>query len=375
VITVVHIITGLNTGGAEAMLHKLVGHSDPQRFRHIVISLLDIGPVGVEIAALGIPVHSLHMRGGVPDSRAIVRLRRRLIEVNPDVIQTWLYHANLLGLLGGLVTGRPVVWNLRSSYHRGLGRTIVAIARACALLSRMPAAVVTNSDVARIRHEQLGYRPKEWLVIPNGFDVESFAPDPEARQSVRRELRLPFETTLIGLVGRFHPMKGHQTFFEAAEILSRRWPETHFILVGRGVEPSNRTLWEAIVATGLASRVHLLGERQDIPRLTAALDIATNASLYGESFSNAIGEAMASAIPCVVTDVGDMASIVGNMGRVVPPGDASALAAAWHELLVLGHAGRGELGRQARDRIKARYSLEAIVQQYEALYLRFANAQ
>jgi glycosyltransferase involved in cell wall biosynthesis len=367
-ITVAHIITGLNVGGAETMLCKLVAGSDRSRFRHVVISLLEPGPVGIEIDALGIPVHSLHLTNGIPDPRGVLRLRSLLRSVEPDVLQTWLYHANLLGLLGGMLTGRPVIWNIRSSFHRELGTTVEALARLCALLSRLPVAVVTNSDVARARHTALGYRPREWAVIPNGFDVTRFAPNDGARRSVRDELGLPPDALLIGLVGRFHPMKGHRVFLEAARITSEDWPECHFVLVGRDVSTENAKLREAIKGTALGSKCHLLGERHDLPRLTAALDVATNCSLYGESFSNAVGEAMSCAVPCVVTDVGDSARIVGETGMVVAAGDASALAIAWSELLKIGADGRAALGKSARARIEALYSLDRVVQQYEVLY-------
>jgi glycosyltransferase involved in cell wall biosynthesis len=163
-------------------------------------------------------------------------------------------------------------------------------------------------------------------------------------------------------------MKGHSVFLEAARIASEDWPECHFVLVGRGVTAENANLRVILKGTALGSKCHLLGERPDLPRLTAALDVATNCSLYGESFSNAVGEAMSCAVPCVVTDVGDSARIVGETGLVVAAGEASALAIAWSELLKLGAGGRVALGRSARARIEALYSLDGVVQQYEVLY-------
>jgi glycosyltransferase involved in cell wall biosynthesis len=176
------------------------------------------------------------------------------------------------------------------------------------------------------------------------------------------------------LVARFDPLKDHRTFLRAAAMLRERWPDAHFVLVGQGVTESNEVLRETIAANGLRDRVHLLGERSDIPTLTAAFDIATCSS-YGESFPNAVGEAMACAVPCVVTDVGDAKRIVGETGLVVSPRNAPALAAAWGELLELGAEGRQELGRQARDRIETNYGLDAIVRQYEALYARLARSE
>jgi len=369
-ITILHVITGLDTGGAEMMLYKLVARSDTAQFRHIVVSLTQIGPVGEKIAALGVPVHSLRMRRGMADPRALLRLLVVMRHVRPDVVQTWLYHADALALPAAALLRVPVVWNIRSAVDvNELGPVVAVLARLCAWLSRVPAAVVTNSDAAKVLHTRIGYRPRQWLVIPNGFDTERFVPDVTARRDVRRELGLPADALLIGLVARFDPLKDHQTLLRAASLLRRQLEGPHFVLAGRDIKMSNSELREWIKASGVGDHVHLLGERADIPRLTAALDIATCSS-YGESFPNIIGEAMACAVPCAVTDVGDAAWIVGDTGRVVPPKDAPALASAWRELIELGTEGRRELGLRARARVEERYSLDSVVRQYETLYER-----
>jgi glycosyltransferase involved in cell wall biosynthesis len=372
-ITVLHLITSLDVGGTEMMLSKLVARSDPARFRHVVVSLAGVGPVGEQIAALGVPVHSLRMRRGMPDPRAFWQLLAVMRRVRPDVVQTWLYHADALGVLAANVLRVPVVWNIRSATDVDeLGPLVAALARVCARLSRFTAAVVTNSVAARDLHAGLGYRPRQWLVIPNGFDTQRFTPDASAHSDVRCELGLPAAALLIGLVARFDPLKDHQTLLRAAGLLGQQLDAPHVALVGRDITTSNSQLRAWVEASGVADRVHLLGERADIPRLTAALDIATCSS-YGESFPNIIGEAMACAVPCAVTDVGDAARIVGDTGRVVPSRDPRALASAWRELIELGPEERRELGRRARARVEERYSLDSVVRQYEALYERLAT--
>jgi glycosyltransferase involved in cell wall biosynthesis len=371
-ITVLHLITGLDTGGAEITLYRLVAHSDNARFRHVVVSLIEPGPVGRQIAALGIPVHSLHMRRGMPDPRGVSRLRAELQRTMPDVIQTWMYHANLLGLLGAAFLRVPVAWKICSMLPDDLSRKTAMVGRAGAWLSSFPEAVVTNSEPVKTRHIQLGYRPKEWLVIPNGFDVAQFAPDAAARQSVRRELGLQDDVLLIGLFARFHPVKDHRTFIRAAGLLAAGRPEVHFVLAGTNVVADNETLRSAIAVSGAHGRMHLLGERADIPRLTAALDIASCSS-SSESFSNVVGEAMSCAVPCVVTNVGDLAHVVGDTGRIVPARDATAMAAAWAEFVDLGPAGRQETGWRARERVVTLFSLDNAVRGYEAMYERLAR--
>jgi glycosyltransferase involved in cell wall biosynthesis len=371
-IKVLHVITSLGTGGAEMMLFKLVEGSDRRRFEHRVVSLVAPGRVGRGIRDLGIPVQSLDMSRGLPDPRGIARLRSLLNEAAPDLLQTWLYHADLLGLLAAAALGIPVAWNIRGTYHHDLGSQVTAVVRACALLSRFPTAIVTNSETARRVHIDLGYRPSAWQVIPNGFDVSRFAPNPAARRSVRADLGLPDTAPLIGSVARYHPMKDHANFLRAANLLRRDRRDARFVLIGDQVAAENMSLRALVDENDLHECVYLLGARSDIPRLTAALDIATSSSRYGEGFPNSVGEAMACGVPCVVTDVGDSARIVADTGRVVPPANPGALADAWREMLDLGEEGRRALGRQARARVVQHYGLDAVVRQYEMFYEQIA---
>lgn len=372
-IVVIHLITGLETGGAEMMLAKLVEQSDRSRFQHRVVSLLEPGPIGERIAAAGIPVQSLRMRPNRPDPHALAALMATLRREKPDLLQTWLYHADFLGTLAGQATRTPVVWNIRTSPHADLGRQIGVITKLCARLSSTPLAVIANSESARSMHLQQGYRPREWQVIPNGFDTERFRPNSVARQALRQELGLPASALLIGAVGRDHPQKDYATYLAAAEDLATREPEVHFLLVGRGLSAHNAALQAAVASHGLERRVHLLGERRDTPAINAALDIATSSSAFGESFPNTIGEAMACAVPVVATDVGDAARIIAQTGIVVPPRQPRALAAAWGDLVAIGETGRKDLGEKARDRVIDVYSLASVVRQYEELYERLVG--
>jgi glycosyltransferase involved in cell wall biosynthesis len=353
------------------MLHKLLSHLDRSTFDAHVISMIEIGPVGKKIQALGIPVMTLGMRRGVPNPFGLLRLARWLRQHQPDLVQTWGYHADLLGGLAvKLVKSRPVIWSIRNSKFdsRGSKRTTLWTIETCARFSRLlPTRIVSNSEEAGQAHAQLGYAAEKIVVIPNGFDVAAFKPDPAARRAVRRELGLPDGVPLIGLVARFDPYKDHHNFIQAAGHLRARWPEAHFLLCGLDVNWENRRLVSWINAARNRDRFHLLGLRRDIPRLTAALDIATVSS-FSEAFPNVIGEAMACGVPCAVTDVGDSAMIVGDTGRVVPARDPSALAKAWSELLEAGLETRSQLGTAARRRIEEHFSLPAIVDRFEALY-------
>jgi glycosyltransferase involved in cell wall biosynthesis len=368
---IVHLITALNVGGAEMMLYKLLSRMDRRRFASSVVSLMDTGPIGKRIEELGVPVYELGMRRGRAALRSVATLLTLLASERPYILQTWMYHADLLGLITGQLSRVPhVVWNIRRSTGvvGASPRRTLWTAKACSRLSSWPSVVVTNTEAGRVFHNGLGYHPRRWAVIPNGFDLDRFAPSPCARESVRAELGLAPDALLIGLVGRFDPMKDHTTFLRAAMHLEPHRQGIHFVLVGRDVVPSNTELTAMITGQEIEKRVHLLGERTDVPRLMAALDILCSSSC-GEGFANVIGEAMACGVPCVVTDVGDSADIVGETGLVVPPRDARRLSDAWVRLIEAGEEKRQVLGQAARERVRQNYSLDGIVRVYEQLYL------
>jgi glycosyltransferase involved in cell wall biosynthesis len=321
-------------------------------------------------------VRVLGMRAGIPDPLGVQRLACWLQQDPPHLIQTWMYHADLIGgLAAKLAGGIPVAWNIRHSDFdaKDNKRSTYWTIRACARFSRwLPARIICCSESSRQVHTALGYTADKMVVIPNGFDLTIFRPDPGARISVRQELGISGDAVIIGMVGRFNAQKDHYTFIRAAARLHALSPEVHFLLCGDGVTPENSQLDEWINTHGIANCFHLLGQREDIPRLNAALDIGTMTSAHGEGFPNVIGEAMACGVPCVVTDVGDSASIVGDTGRVVPPKNPQALVNAWRELIEMGPHGRSLLGAAGRRRVGEHFGLKAITAKYQELYEEIA---
>ena len=352
-------------------LHKLLSHMDRAAFEPEVISLTTLGDVGERMRALGVPVRVLGMRRGVPDPIFVARLAGLLRKESPDIVQTWMYHADLIGgLAAKLAANLPVVWNVRHSHlHPGqTNRTTVWTARACARLSgSVPERIICAAEVSRRVHAKLGYKEEKMVVIPNGFDLSVFVPDVDARISVRRELGIPQVAPLVGLVARFHPDKDHYNFVRAAALLDARRPNVHFLLCGEGVTPENRELLGRLRSAGILDRCRLLGRRNDLPRLYAALDVAVSSS-SSEGFPNVVGEAMACGVPCVVTDVGDSADIVADTGVVVSPRDPEALATGLREVLGLRTEERRALGDRARKRMGQHYSLRSVVAAYEQIY-------
>lgn len=366
----VFIITGTDVGGAETMLHKVLTRLSPE-FMPQVISMTPVGKLGEKLRALGIPVESLDMRPGVPNPIALMRLVRRLRYLKPDLVHTWMYHADLMGGVAARLARVPALaWCIRhSNLAPAHNKTqTLAVVRANAFLShRVPDRILCCSEAARNVHIAHGYAREKMVVVPNGFDIAHFKPDPNARLSVRAELGLPFDAALVGLIGRRDPQKNHEGFFAAAAALHLRRPKVHFLLAGQGVDASNQTIQRTLAANGLAPVIHLLGLRDDIPRLMAALDVLASSS-YGEAFPNVLGEGMASGVPCAVTDAGDSAYIVGDTGRVVSSGDMEGLAHAIDALLELPAEAARMLGARARARVTEHFEIGKVVRQYEAFY-------
>jgi len=371
-IRVAHVITELNMGGAEQMLFKLVTRMDRERFHCTVVSMTDKGPIGEKIAEAGVPVFRLAMGRGKPTPKGLSTFYHLLKRESVDIVQSWLYHADLFGLVMGRVAEvRRVIWGIRcSDMHLRKYRPLTAVVvRLCGVLSPLADAIVVNSREGARIHRKRGYRTDRMVLIPNGFDTTVFKPDPRARGRLLNELGLADDVTLIGLIARFDLMKDHPNFLRAAAILAEQEPAAHFVMVGRGITFRNGAL-TSHVPEGLEGRLHMLGQRDDVAGIASALDISTSSSAFGEGFSNTIGEAMACGVPCVVTDVGDSALIVGDAGVVVPPGDSEALAAGWRRILEMDSEQRAAMGAKARERIQEEFELSVVVGRFERLYER-----
>jgi len=370
---IVYTIVGLTTGGAEIMLYRILSKINRDLFSPYVVCLMDRGTLGDRIEALGIPVYTLGMKtAGAPTPNVIWKLVNIIREIKPDLIQGWMYHGNLAAQFASLFVGKqiPVFWNIQGTvYSLKLEKQMTAaIIKLSAYLSRFTSKVIHVSQVGKIQHEALGYDKKNGCVIFNTVDTSLFVPSEAARADIRAELGLPENAFLIGLVCRYHPMKDHANFLQAAAHLLQEYPDIHFALVGTGVVKENESLYQTIEQLGISHRTYLLGERSDMPRITAALDIASSASAYGEGWPLIVGEAMSCGVPCTVTDVGDSGLIVGNTGWVVPPKNPEALAKAWQESIELGAEGREALGKAARTRVIECFSLDSVVASYERLY-------
>lgn len=376
-LTVLHVIPGLEHGGAEHNLLNVVERSLSPRVAHSVVNLTAGGALAHRFDALGVRRHDLGFRRSRPSPGPALRFLGILRRSRPDMVQGWLYDGNLLATAARLVPGLScgLAWSvLHSSDDLAGERLSIRISfRMGALLSRVPNAVVYNAVSAARGHERMGFRRDSRRLIPNGFDVERFRPRPDAARSVRKEIGIPEESPLVGTVGRDHPVKDHPTFLEAAGRLvgSAGDDGIHFLMAGPGIHADNPDLAGDVRRLGLDGRVHLLGPREDVPHLLAALDIFVLSSV-GEAFPSVLGEAMACGIPCVTTDVGDAARVLGGAGEVVPAGDPGRLARACRRLLGRPADERRRLGERARQRIVTEFSLDSMTSAYLDLWRELA---
>lgn len=375
-IKILHIITGLNTGGAERALYNLLSSDFRSKYECSVISLTDEGSYGVKLRDLGVPLHALNIRVGVSIFRSLIVLRGIIKQIDPDILQGWMYHGNLIASLARRFCGdeAAVGWNIRHSLYdlsseKFMTRQVIKASR---LMSGTADLIFYNSNVSRLQHEKYGFEPSRSTVNPNGFDTELLQPSVETARGVRRAIGISSDSNVVGHVARYHPMKDHAGFITAMiTVLSKR-ADLVVLVIGRDVRANIEFLLDD-QSESLKSRFYFLGERHDIYDLMQSMDILCLSSVWGEGFPNVLGEAMSLAVPCITTDVADSAEVVGDTGLVVPPGKPDKLADAVLYLLNLSKAERAGKGRAARKRIETKYVIRRNTDRYDKAYTRLYN--
>ncbi len=370
---IAHVITGLNDGGAEAVLYRLC--TNDRSSTHVVISLMDEGKYGPLLVSAGIELICINLQQGRITARGLFSLWRALRKSKADAVQTWMYHSDLLGgAIARLAGVKNVCWGI---HHSNLAPGTIksstrTIAKVCAKLSSIiPRKIVSCSRAAAVIHGELGYVSEKFHVIPNGYDISLYNIDAHGREKVRTELGLKDDTILLGMVARYDPQKDHGNLLQAISKLATdgSTPRFSVALVGAGMDSENLELQQLIDKYSLGNSVLLLGQRRDIPSLMNALDLHILSSL-GEAFPNVLSEAMACGTPCVTTDVGDAALIVGDSGWVVPPRNPAELAGALKQAIMAMSDRKTWDDRRsaARNHIVDNFCLEKMVRSYNDLW-------
>lgn len=367
---VLHVITGLGVGGAERSLFNLTASRCNADLTHSVVSLANFGHYGALLCQAGVSVEAFDMQTASGLAKAPFRLRNLVRRLRPDIVQGWMPHGNMVATVAASMADRPVglAWNVRQALYdlsaeKRATRWMIRGLTAC---SQRPDAIIYNSHQGRDHHEALGFSSLNGLVIPNGFDTERWRPDPNRRAALRAEFGLGDDVPLAGFVGRYDPLKDLPTFLAASALAMKADPQLHVVMIGEGLTGENTAL-ARFFADLPAQRFHALGPRDNIEALLPGMDFFCLSSV-SEASPNVVGEAMASGLPCIATDVGDCARLIDGHGWIVPRSDPARMAEAMVEAARMDIARREEIGKAARQRMIAFYGLAATVGAYANLY-------
>ena len=373
---IVHVIVGLNRGGAETMLRRLIEAdlATGAKNQHCVISLTDLGFHGPLLQERGVAVYAMGLCSSMGLLNVGLRLTLLLRKLKPDVVQTWMVHSDLIGGIAARLAGvRHVIWGVRTTDYSVESLSTRSVRWLCARFSCViPSKIVSAAQASLRSSVQAGYCAKKLMVIPNGFDIAALQSHRGKGAVIREQIGVQSEKLVIGCLGRYNPAKDHVNFVQAAGLVAAKYSTCHFLMVGSDLTHSNAELMSHIKATGFAERFVLLGERQDPAACLDAMDIFVLSSCT-EGFPNVLGEAMAIGVPCVSTDVGDAAVLLGDAGELVPSRNSSALAGAVERLLVMSFAERKALGQKGCERLERNFSIATAARRFDDLYSTLAN--
>ena len=362
---VLHVISGLNVGGAEKSLLQLTRAMAPRGHEATVVSATPGGVMRHAFVDNDIAVHEADFARH--PLRSYLDTKRTIRQYGPDLLHGWMYHGNLIA---SLCSGRlPVLWSIRHSAEQLAEEKTTTrwVMRAGGAPIYHPELIVFNSHAGAASHAGLGYNRHPSRVITNAVDTELFRPDAARRAAFRAELSIDANHFVIGFVGRLHETKDLPTFLEAAAIAARDSDALRFVMIGKGLEPTNPGINQIVRRLDLDNRVQLLGKRANLQHAYPGLDLLALTST-SEGTPNVLLEAMSCGVPCVATGVGDTALVLGERARVFPVGDARALAALFLREATNTDAARTRTGEDARRHVEINFQLDAVVDAYERAY-------
>lgn len=372
---ILHIIPSLGNGGAEGVLYRLCVNDKVNS--HIVISLMKEDKYSSLLLESGVRVKHLDLSRGSASISDLYCLFKFIKNFKPDVVQTWMYHCDLIGgLLARFAGVESVYWNIRHS-NLDINKTkksTIYIAKLCALLSRfIPTKIICCAEQAKQSHVNIGYHERKMIVIENGYDLSRFQRIQTIRLPVLNEefKSLKVETRpLIGMVGRYTPEKDHNNLLQALHLLNNKGDDFILVLAGTGVDNNNKALLDLIEHYNLSDKVLLLGPVLDIPLLMNHLDMHVLSS-SSEGFPNVLAEAMACGTPCISTMAGAAERIIGNTGWLVPISSPEKLADAIHDAILEFEQHNEKWNERrmiAEQRIKDNFSIDVMVDKYNEVW-------
>jgi glycosyltransferase involved in cell wall biosynthesis len=363
----------LESGGAERQLAVLASGLSRIGWKVVIASFYYEENVDSKLERDGVSIRYLYKKGRWDVVGFAFRLIKLIREEAPDIIHGYLPVPNIIAvLLRPLLPAHKLVWGIRASnmemdQYDWLTRWSYRLERN---LSGFPDMIIANSQAGMEVMREKGFSIDKALMIPNGIDTQRFHPDSAGRVAMREQFGIAAGDKLIGLVARLDPMKDHLTFMRAAAYLINQRENMRFICVGDGPDSYRQKLMAVSMDLGIADRLVWADTVEDMAAMYNAFDVATLSSAYGEGFPNVIGEAMACGVPCVVTNVGDSAYIIGDTGIVVPTRNPEALALAWDTMLDRIDKEGCELGVRARERLCRLFGDDALIKQSQQAFQR-----
>lgn len=371
------LIRDLGYGGAQRQLAALAAGLSGNEFEISVLHFYP-GPIEEELRAAGIKTVRVLKKGRRDLVGFFIRLAHAARAEKPDIFHSYLTESNVTSvLLKPFLRGARIVWGLRDSRTDAelwglLGRLSFRLSR---LLSRCADRIIANSESGRDYYISKGFPARKIRVIPNGIDVDRFVPDAVARLRMRSEWNLAQDDFVFGHVGRLNAMKDHATLLRGIAAVRRRHPNARLVCVGGGDRDYGFQMRQLAAELGVADKVLWVPPRSDMTAAYNAFDALASSSSFGEGFSNVVAEAMSCGVPCVVTDVGDSASVVGDTGFSVPPAQPGEMAAAMCRLIETDGAAMAELGARARARIVQNFSMQLLIHRSRAVLRQLAGTR
>lgn len=368
---IIFVINDFDIGGAEIMLVKLLTYMDKDKFIISVVCLKSIGLLSSRITSLGIPIYYLKINQWRHVLFVPFKLFYYVKKIKPDVIQSWMYHSDFFSGIAAKCARVPsIIWTIRNN-KLAPGRSKFVTRLLVKILARLshviPNKIICCATDIKVTHEQIGFDSKKMCVIYNGFDTTLFQRNDAFYKQFREQHPLVGNKFCVGLLGRYHPDKGIDIFLKAAQMVIQADNNVVFVLAGLGLDTQNKELMTQINTLSLRDHLLLLGPLLNTNQFLCGLDIFVSSS-RSEGFSNAIGEAMACEVPCIVTDVGDSAYLLSMQKYVVPAGDICALSQSILSMKnEYNERGLRHIGQVLRNRIITHFSIKAIVQQYQQL--------